>query len=497
MSNLRIPLNGLLVFILFSTTFSQVVYNQHIEAPLPILPAYDTSKTSMQSKSHESIIDVFVRLLIRLDRPEAPTLPEGTLILRRYSLIPYLAVKAPLNKLNEIKKSFPNVYPDRVFELNVLKQPYISRPLSTNIEYSYLGSFPTLLNETTKLTRAEEVWAEGYRGRGVIIAIVDTGIDKAHPDLDDLDDEPLTDDPKVLAEVAFISDGSNDTRDIIGHGTHVASIAAGTGASGGRGFKATFAAKGVLNATILPYTQRGVAPEAYLYNVKVFNDSSQAYESDIIAGIEWAVEHGADVINLSLGGEPVAPASEDPLVKAVEEAVKNNVVVTIAAGNSGPALYTVLTPGVAPSAIAVGAAYETKEVTYFSSRGPTPFEIGCKPDVLAFGAAVLGANAFYSENDEPAYVELWGTSIAAPQAAGAAALLIQAFPGITAVGVKAAIMEGAYDLSLDPMVQGAGLLDVKGAFEAARRAAESSFRSPSLTGAKTSPAGVRIGRAHV
>ncbi|MFN3622148.1 MAG: S8 family serine peptidase, partial [Nitrososphaerales archaeon] len=244
----------------------------------------------------------------------------------------------------------------------------------------------------------------------------------------------------------------------------------------GRGFKATFASTEVLNATIVPQTQRGVAPEAYLYNIKVFNESGLAYESDIIAGIEWAVEHGADVINLSLGGTPTTSPSEDPLARAVEEAVKNNVVVTVAAGNSRPGLYTILSPATSPSAISVGAVYETGELTYFSSRGPTPFETTCKPDVLAVGAAVLGANAFYSKRDEPAYVEMWGTSMAAPQAAGVAALLIQAFPGINALGVKAALMKGAKSLQLDPMFQGAGLLDVKGAFVAAKNA-NSTYKS--------------------
>jgi hypothetical protein len=352
----------------------------------------------------------------------------------------------------------------------MLKQAGSGRCFEVGVNYPHLGSYPTLLNETTHLIRADEVWVEGYRGRGVIIAIIDTGIDKNHPDLDDLDDDPLTDDPKVLAEVAFLPGGSNDTSDTIGHGTFVASVAAGTGASGSRGFKATFASTKVLNATIIPHTQRGVAPEAYLYNIKVFNESGLAYESDIIAGIEWAVEHGADVINLSLGATPNSPSSEDPLAQAIEAAVRRNVVVTVAAGNSGPGLYSILTPAIAPSAISVGAVYETGEVTYFSSRGPTPFDLTCKPDLLAFGAAVIGANAFYAKKDEPAYVEMWGTSASAPQAAGAAALLIQAFPGISAVGVKAALMKGAKPLAVDPMFQGAGLLDVKGAFEAARRA---------------------------
>jgi len=464
----------LALLLLTSGIWLQPISAKIFEAPLPILPSYEVNGAPTFLKVDSSSARDYVRVLIRVSGSDAPHLPEGSKILRRYSIIPYLAAEVPLNRLNEVKGL--SVQADRVFSLQMLKQADSERAFEPGVNYPYLGSYPTLLNETTHLIRADEVWAEGYRGRGVIIAIIDTGIDKNHPDLDDLDDDPSTDDPKVLAEAAFLPSGSNDTSDVIGHGTFVASVAAGTGASGGRGFKATFASTKVLNATIIPNTQRGVAPEAYLYNIKVFNDSGLAYESDIIAGIEWAVEHGADVINLSLGGTPNAPPSEDPLVQAIEAAVRRNVVVTVAAGNSGPGLYSILTPAIAPSAISVGAVYETGELTYFSSRGPAPFDLTCKPDLLAFGAAVIGANAFYAKRDEPAYVEMWGTSASTPQVAGAAALLIQAFPGISAVGVKVALMEGAKPLSLDPMFQGAGLLDVKGALEVAQKA-NSTYRS--------------------
>jgi len=456
----------LTILLLTSTIWLQPLSAKIFEAPLPILPNHEVNDTPALSKGDGS--KDYVRVLVRFSGSDMPHLPAGSRILRSYSIIPFVAAEVPSSKLDEVNGL--SVQADRVFSLQMLKQADSGQSFEVGVNYPHLGSYPTLLNETTHLIRADEVWAEGYRGRGVIIAIIDTGIDKNHPDLDDLDDDPLTDDPKVLAEVAFLPGGSNDTSDTIGHGTFVASVVAGTGASGSRGFKATFASTKVLNATIIPHTQRGVAPEAYLYNIKVFNESGIAYESDIIAGIEWAVEHGADVINLSLGATPYLPSSEDPLAQAIEAAVRRNVVVTVAAGNSGPGLYSILTPAIAPSAISVGAAYETGEVTYFSSRGPAPFDLTSKPDLLAFGAAVIGANAFYAKKDEPAYVEMWGTSASAPQAAGAAALLIQAFPGISAVGVKAALMKGAKPLAVDPMFQGAGLLDVKGAFEAARRA---------------------------
>ncbi|MHA2239918.1 MAG: S8 family peptidase, partial [Candidatus Hodarchaeales archaeon] len=135
----------------------------------------------------------------------------------------------------------------------------------------------------------------GINGSGVKIAILDTGIDKSHPDLDDLDNNDDTDDPKVVLEASFVDfdrDGTNDTNpmDDHYHGTHVAGIAAGNG------------------------LLKGVAPGAMLMNGKVLDKVIGGYSSWILKGIDWAVANGADIISMSIGG---FPGNLEPLYEQV------------------------------------------------------------------------------------------------------------------------------------------------------------------------------------
>ena len=154
-------------------------------------------------------------------------------------------------------------------------------------------------------TTEDQVWAEGIDGGGIVVAVIDTGIDKNHPDLYG----------KVIAEKNFVEDEPT-TKDLYGHGTHCAGIIAGTGeASGGR--------------------YRGVAPGATLMNVRVLDSEGSGYLSDVIAGIEWAVDNGADVISISLGGSHSGDVYAKPDCMAVDAAMDAGVVVCVAAGNSG------------------------------------------------------------------------------------------------------------------------------------------------------------------
>ena len=201
--------------------------------------------------------------------------------------------------------------------------------------------FQICLNESVPIVKSPAKWVEierffGYKinGRGVKIAILDTGIDKAHPDLDDVDDDPGTYDPKVVAEKCFTDE--NHTWDGHGHGTHCASIAAGTGEASN-------------------YKFVGVAPGAYLLNGKVLTDGGWGWESWIISGIEWAVTQGANVISMSFSTD-VNGDGTDPLSLAVDWAVDNGVVCTVAAGNAGlGGMFTVGIPAVSRKAITVGA----------------------------------------------------------------------------------------------------------------------------------------------
>ena len=307
------------------------------------------------------------------------------------------------------------------------------------------------LDDSIPLIRIPQVWqladdqGRPVKGTGMKIAILDTGIDKTHPDLNDLDDDPGTNDPKVIFEKCFT--GENRVTDDYGHGTHVASIAAGTGEASG-------------------YVYIGVAPEAWLMNGRVFNYQQIAYDSWVIQAIGWAVTNGATVINLSLGAD-VNGDGTDPLSVACDSAVDQGVIVCIASGNIGDQGYnTVGIPGVARKAITVGASVKTPEgVAGFSSRGPTG-DYRVKPDVVAPGQDIVAARATGTSMGTPIdqyYTRASGTSMATPHVSGSAALLKQLHPKWTPEMVKSALMNTAVDLGRDIYVQGAGRIDVSSA----------------------------------
>jgi len=303
------------------------------------------------------------------------------------------------------------------------------------------------LNASVPLIRVPEVWqltdeqGRFVNGTGTKIAVLDTGIDKIHPDLDDLDDDPSTNDPKVIFEECFT--GENKVTDGFGHGTHVASIAAGTGEASG-------------------YLYVGVAPQAWLINGKVLTDQGIGYESWIIQAIDWAVTNGATIINLSLGAD-VNGDGTDLLSVACDNAVDQGVIVCIASGNIGDQGYnTVGIPGVARKAITVGASVKTPEdVAGFSSKGPTG-DYRVKPDVVAPGQDIVAARAAGTGMGDPIdqyYTSASGTSMATPHVSGSAALLKQLHPKWTPEMVKSALTNTAVDLSRDIYVQGAGKID--------------------------------------
>jgi subtilisin family serine protease len=445
------------------------------------------------------------RVLIKYSSNMKSALPKGIKILKEFKLIPLVSAVASSFEIGELAKleGVEYIYPDlklQALNFSPKQQLNLNCPKISDLQNipsvtqaipqtPWFGEYPCFLNESTALIRANELWAEGITGKGVVIAILDTGINKYHPDLDDMDDNPVTCDPKVLGEIALIEEPSwevDDPMDYHGHGTHCASIAAGTGGTGAMGYLGTFFEYNYFNGTILPETERGVAPSAYLYNVKVLNSEGYGYDSWVIAGVEWAVEHGADVISMSLGGWPALLPEEDPLVLALDIAIDHGVVCVVAAGNDGWGYFTLGTPGFASKVITVGATTETDELAFFSSRGPEEYGLHAKPDILAPGTCVVAAFAGFDLFEEVFgvqvfYWELSGTSMAAPHVAGAAALLLQAFPGASPYAVKSAMMLSAKDLGLDPMAQGTGRLDVAKAYEVMTLAPKESWSAPMST----------------
>ena len=290
------------------------------------------------------------------------------------------------------------------------------------------------LDESVPQIGAPAAWAKGLTGKGVTVAIADTGVDDTHPDLKG----------KVSASADF--SGSADTVDRVGHGTHVASTVAGDGA----------AADG---------RYRGVAPDAQLVSAKVLDDSGAGSWSGVIAGLEWSVEQGANVVNLSLGG------SDSPGVDPVEESInrlteETGTLFVTAAGNQ-PACTAgnvVGSPATADEALAVGAVDKGDELADFSCVGPRLGDGAIKPEVTAPGVDIVAAKANGTELGEPVgehYVTASGTSMATPHVAGAAAILLQQHPSWKAAELRARLMSTtrAHE-ALGVFQQGAGRIDV-------------------------------------
>ncbi|WP_030549553.1 S8 family peptidase [Streptomyces exfoliatus] len=289
------------------------------------------------------------------------------------------------------------------------------------------------LERSTKQVHAPEAWAAGYDGTGTKVAVLDTGADAEHPDLKG----------RITAAENFTDSDTADDRQ--GHGTHTLSTVGGSGA----------ASDG---------TKKGVAPGAGLLNGKVLNDHGSGAASWIIAGMEWAVAQGADVVSMSLGS-PVPTDCTDPMSVAAEELAQNEgTLFVIAAGNTGPTLNTVSSPGCAPSVLTVGATDRDDSTAWFSSRGPTIVNHTLKPEIAAPGvgisAAAAGGRGVY------AYQSMSGTSMATPHVAGAAAIVKQRHPDWTAQQVKAALV-GSAESSVPGDVRevGGGRLDVKAAVD--------------------------------
>ncbi|MCP3805219.1 S8 family serine peptidase [Allokutzneria sp. A3M-2-11 16] len=274
------------------------------------------------------------------------------------------------------------------------------------------------LDRSTVQVGAPAAWRAGHTGKGVTIAVLDTGVDATHPAL-----------PRVVAAKDFTGSGTDDRQ---GHGTHVASIAA------------------------------RVAPDAVLLNGKVLDDGGGGSESAIIAGMEWAVGQGAKVVNMSLGGP--ATDGKDPMSLAVNRLTERTGALFVAAtGNLGQA-EAVMSPAVADTALAVGAVDSNDALAGFSNRGPRAGDDGLKPDITAPGVGIVAAKARNSTPEEPVgdrHARMSGTSMAAPHVAGAAAILAAQHPDWRADRLKAALMGTARpNPALGVHDQGAGRLDI-------------------------------------
>src|SRR5215470_8626740 len=297
----------------------------------------------------------------------------------------------------------------------------------------------------------------GYNGSGVTVAVIDSGIG-SHSDLSG----------RVLYAQDFTGQGTDDQ---YGHGTHVAGIIGGNAYRSGSGCSNCF----------LSYM--GIAPSVKFVSLKVLDRNGAGTDSNVIAAIQKAISlkstYNIRVINLSLGRGIYESYATDPLTQAVEQAWKAGMFVVVAAGNYGRdnsngrnGYGTITSPGNDPYVITVGAmrTYGTMDrsddvVTSYSSKGPSFIDHVVKPDIVAAGNKVIStlapnasmdttytttqvplSNYQYtsSTSNSAYYFRLSGTSMAAPQVAGAAALMLQKNPSLTPDQLKARLMKSAY-----------------------------------------------------
>jgi len=301
------------------------------------------------------------------------------------------------------------------------------------------------LDTSVPLINADDVWKikdsfnRNITGKGVTIAILDTGVDYTHSDL----------------KFNYIQQGSfdfvnNDTDplDDYGHGTHCAGIICGNG-----------------NSSNFQYV--GVAPDAKFFAIKILNQNGEGTFDTYLSGMEKAVDPNddgdttdhADIISLSFGTEE-AGRPDDQFCKVVDNIVKMGVIVVSAAGNRGPESNTITSPGCALQSICVGSTDKVDVVALSSSRGPVEWDENylVKPDIVAPGINII------STKNGGGYIIKSGTSMAVPHVAGAAALVLQANPDYTPEKVKQVLKENAKNLEYDSNIQGSGRLDVSNVF---------------------------------
>ncbi|MCX8159119.1 MAG: S8 family peptidase, partial [Candidatus Pacearchaeota archaeon] len=270
--------------------------------------------------------------------------------------------------------------------------------ISPEIEYTIF------LNESISAFEIDRIaWGNGISGKNVKIAIVDTGINSNHEMLSG----------KVMAAKSFVD--SEDENDLNGHGTHCAGIAAGDG------------------------VLRGVAPKASLLNAKVLDKYGRGKSSQIIAGINWAVENGADIISMSFGS--TTNDIDGSLASTIREAINRGVIFVAASGNCRTGcggFYGVTMPGSMEEVITIGAINDNKNIAGFSSG--QNFGSYIKPDFVEPGVGIISA---YNDGN---YKEMSGTSMSTPFAAGIIALVLDRYGKMNQTEIIKKLRDASDDL---------------------------------------------------
>jgi serine protease AprX len=397
-------------------------------AAVEALPSLNPSLAALAERSPDMRVEVIVQLDQGVSRTAAAPLVRelGGKVTRDLHIINAVAAELPAAGAAELA-SRPEV---RAVSPNAGTKP---QAIGDGLATSYNAS-----------VQAPHLWNNyGGSGRGVGVAVVDTGIAGDLPDFR----VSATDQRSRVIGSAVIHPDATTATDKYGHGTHVAGIIAGDSRNRDEGDP-------------LKGRYMGVAPKANLVSIKVSDDDGNATVLDVIAGIQFAVDHKADynirVLNLSLESTATESYKTDPLDAAVEAAWFKGIFVVAAAGNRGPGGDAVShAPGNDPYIVSVGAVDDqgTKEIaddvpTSWSSRGTTQDGFA-KPDIYAPGAKIvsnLAPGSKYTQLcgeciTDGQYIRAGGTSMAAPVVAGAAALGFQLDPSMTPNRAKALLRD--------------------------------------------------------
>lgn len=292
------------------------------------------------------------------------------------------------------------------------------------------------MDQVKKQIHWEDAYRRGITGKDVGVAVLDTGV-YLHPDIRN----------RVTAFRDIVR-GRITPYDDNSHGTHVCGIIGGSGQASGSRFQ-------------------GMAPECRLIGVKVLDKKGNGYASDVLSGLRWVREnrerYGIRIVNISVGSFNRNVMNEDSaLVRGVDAAWDDGLVMVIAAGNQGPKEMTITTPGISRKVITVGSSDDDQAITFmgnrmvdYSGRGPTAACIQ-KPDIVAPGSKIISC-----ANLQSRYQIKSGTSMSTPLVTGAIALLLEKYPDMTNVEVKLRLRERAVDLGLPHNQQGWGMLDVE------------------------------------
>ncbi|HDX9529941.1 TPA: S8 family peptidase [Bacillus thuringiensis] len=386
-------------------------------------------------RDEEQIINVFLKKDSEISTASLNTQLEevGAKVIDRFDTINTDVIQVKASQLKEILKNpaVKSVAMEQTYHLVLdVANKIVTNPINPDIETS-------------------------LSGKGVTIAIIDTGI-YPHPDL-------TMPNNRIIGFYDVFKEKEVEPFDDGGHGTHCAGCAAGNGHSSGGKY-------------------RGMAYQANLVGVRVFEGPTTPTRR-IIQGIDWCIKnkekYDIKVMSLSLGGIALNPPEIDPLCTILREAQNHGITVLAAAGNEGPFSQSIGSPGTDPEVITVGATNDKNTVgsaddaiSNFSSRGPTKFGHQ-KPDVVAPGTNIISLRSVNSEYDRSYpekrvgedYCTMNGTSMATPIVAGLAALLYEAKPDATPEEIRDAILKGAKDLFHDADSAGRGYTSLKGSLE--------------------------------